>query len=130
MVEASAVEPGPPSNGFRGMAAETAAMVAAPFTNFRLLNLDFSFFEVVGSVLDLSMCLLPYLFEQLWWASASDLIARIENSKRRGHRQTQVRLNLTDEEARIRTGIPCLLKSKTVTSILKERLVVATNLVN
>src|SRR5215203_1842355 len=89
MVEASAVEPGPPSNGFRGMVAVTAAIVAAPFTNFRLLNLDFSVFEVVGSFLGLSMCLLPYLFEQLWWASASDLIARIENSKRRGDRRSK-----------------------------------------
>jgi len=76
------------------------------------------------------MCLLPYLFEQLRWASASDLIARIENPKRRGHRQKQMRFNLADEEARIRTAIPCLLKSKTVTSIPKEELVVETNLVN
>ena len=91
MVEASAVDPGPPSNGLRGIVAVTAAIVAAPFTNFRLLSLDFSVFEVVGSFLGLSMCLLPYVFEQLWWASASELIARIENSKRRGDRQKQMR---------------------------------------
>jgi len=38
------------------------------------------------------MCLLRYLFEQLWWASASELIARIEDSKRRGDRQKQMHL--------------------------------------
>src|ERR1041385_6257515 len=92
MVAASAVEPGPPSNGFRGMVALTAAMVAAPFTNFRLLSFDFSIFRVIGSILGLSMCLLRYLFEQLWWASASELIARIEDSKRRGDRQKQMHL--------------------------------------
>src|SRR5829696_1774673 len=107
MVEASAVEPGPPSNGLRGTVAATAAIVAAPFTNFLLLNLDFSVFEVFGSVLLLSMCLLPYLFEQLRWASASDLIARIENPKRRGHRQKQMHSYWADEEARIRTTIQC-----------------------
>src|SRR5215213_285768 len=119
MVEASAVDPGPPSNGFRGIVAVTAAMVAAPFTNFRLLNLDFSVFEVVGSFSGLSMCLLPYLFEQLWWASASDLIARIENSKRRGDRQKQMRSIGRTKRHESEQRVSALLKSKTVTSIPK-----------
>jgi hypothetical protein len=78
MVEASAVDPGPPRRGLRGTVAAAAASVAAPFTKFLLLTCDFSVVEVVGSFFPFFMSLLPYIFEQLRWASASDLIARAE----------------------------------------------------
>jgi hypothetical protein len=78
MVEASAVDPGPPRRGLRGTVAAAAASVAAPFTKFLLLTCDFPVLEVTGSFFPFFMSLLPYIFEQLRWASASDLIARAE----------------------------------------------------
>jgi hypothetical protein len=58
MVEASAVDPGPPRRGLRGTVAAAAASVAAPFTKFLLLTRDFSVLEVIGSFLSFFISLL------------------------------------------------------------------------
>src|ERR1700752_2901413 len=122
MDEASAVDPGPPSNGLRGMVALTAAIVAAPLTNFRRLILDFLVLEVVGSIFSLSMRLLPNWFDQLRWASASDLIARVrEHPNDVGIARSKCVLNVRMKRHLSEQRFSALLKSKTVMSILRRQ---------
>lgn len=59
MVEACAVDCGPPSSGLSGTVAVIAAAVAAPFTKFLLVSVDLRVSEIFGSFFGLSMDLLP-----------------------------------------------------------------------